>query len=100
MYLRIGGDVERSKPTPPYNNRRRTPKCSKYRSPIPARALLSSHKETKTHWHYNSGARVQALGARMRRAFDNVGAMQSTVTGVVTNSDFTPAPYKMMGKAT
>ena len=57
-------------------------------------------RRLKAHWHYNSGARVQALGARMRRAFDNVGAMQSTVTGVVTNSDFTPAPYKMMGKAT
>ena len=42
--------------------------------------------------HYNSGARVQALGARMRSAFDSVGAMQSTVTGVVINSGFTPVP--------
>lgn len=42
--------------------------------------------------YYNSGARVQALGARMRNALESVGAMQSTVTGVVITSGFTPMP--------
>lgn len=41
---------------------------------------------------YLSGALEQAFGALMRMAFESVGAMQSTVTGVVMVSALMPVP--------
>ena len=40
----------------------------------------------------NNGSDEQALGARMRMAFDMVGAIRSMVTWVGIRSAFVPAP--------
>ncbi len=64
----------------------------------PVNGILSVFTVVTGPKYYCRGAEEQAFGARIRMALAIVGAMRSTVAGVVIRSAFTPAPYNTIGK--
>ena len=64
----------------------------------PVNGILSVFTVVTGPKYYCRGAEEQAFGARIRIALAIVGAMRSTVVGVVKQTALTPAPYNTIGK--